>query len=67
MFLNMFLQIFYSIWRILCIKKPLGLHKLPYGSVLVFSLSVAAIMHVFETEKESISPPINRALQFLLN
>jgi len=47
-------------------KKALGLHRIPLGSVLLFSLSLAAIMHAFEWEKQSISPLMNRSLQFLL-
>lgn len=59
-------QVFYGFWRILCIKKPLGLHKIPYGSVVVFCLSLMAIMHAYEREKQSISPLINTSLKFLL-
>jgi len=58
-------QIFYGVWRLLYTKKALGLHRIPLGSVLL-SLSLAAIMHAFEWEKQSISPLMNRSLQFLL-
>ena len=60
------IQIFYGVWRLLYTKKALGLHRIPLGSVLLFSLSLAAIMHAFEWEKQTISPLMNRSLQFLL-
>lgn len=60
-------QVFYSFWRVLCIKKPLNLHKIPYGSVWVFAFSLAAIFHAFERENLSLSPLINRALHLLLD
>jgi len=43
-----------------------ALHCIPLGSVLLFSLSLAAIVHAFEWEEQSISPLMNRSLQFLL-
>ena len=51
----------FTVW-LLYTKKALGLHRIPLGSVLLFSLSPAAIMHAFEWEKQSISPLMNRSL-----
>ncbi|XP_064397727.1 uncharacterized protein LOC135344449 isoform X2 [Halichondria panicea] len=60
-------QVLYGVWRVLCIKKPLNLHKIPCGSVWVFCASLAVIFHSFEREHLSLSPLINTALHRLLD
>lgn len=60
-------QVFYTIWRLLCIKKPLKLHKMPAGSVWLFCLSMMAIMYAYQNDRKTLAPLINRAFDFLLN
>lgn len=59
-------QVLYAVWRLICIKKTAGIHKLPWGSVWLQCISLAIIMCAYEREKDSISPLVHKTLQFLL-
>lgn len=59
-------QIFYAIWKILCITKPLGLERIPFGSVWLFCLSLVVMMYSHTHNREAVAPFINRAFDFLL-
>lgn len=59
-------QVLYSAWRLICVKKILGLNKLPWGSVWFQCFSLAILMYGYESERDSISPLLYKTLNFLL-
>lgn len=59
-------QVLYIAWRLLCIKKPLKLHKVPAGSVWLFCVSLMVVMYAHERNRDSLAPSINTTLDFLL-
>ena len=59
-------QVFYISWKLLYKKKPFGLDKVPDLSVVVFCMSLMAIMYSHEYEQKALAPFVNRALNFLL-
>ena len=59
-------QLFHVVWRLLCIKKPLGLHRMPAGSAILLALSLAVLLPAFEFHPDALSPLAARALSFLL-
>ena len=59
-------QVLYVVWKLLCIKKPLKLHKFPAGSVWLYCASLMVIMYSYVREQEVLAPLIIKALNFLL-
>ena len=59
-------QVFYAMWKILSIVKPLKLDKIPLNSVWLFCVSLMIVMYSRTYQQDAIAPFINRALGFLL-
>lgn len=59
-------QVLYLTWRLICIKKILGLDKIPWGFVWFQCFSLAILMYAYESERDLISPLLCKTLDFLL-
>lgn len=58
-------QILYVVWKLLCIKKPLRLHKFPAGSIVLFCMSLMVIMYSYAHEQDVLAPLVIKAFDFL--